>query len=123
MMMFAAHLEARDPAVTIGGLGASRPGGICAGGRRQCANSGRSATARPTGQIDPLPIFKIGPMNGREARESGLRLKPSVRCPYRAVDRHVCRIRAFLNRRAKSGGRGARVFLERHLRDRSACSA
>jgi hypothetical protein len=29
-------------------------------------------------QIDPLLPFKIGLVNGREARESGLRLKASV---------------------------------------------
>jgi len=35
----------------------------------------------------------------------------TLNAAYRAVDRHVCdRIRRFLNRRAKRGGRGARVF-------------
>jgi hypothetical protein len=29
-------------------------------------------------KIDPLLPFRIGPMNGREARESGLRPKASV---------------------------------------------
>jgi hypothetical protein len=28
--------------------------------------------------LDPLQTFKIGPMNERKARESGLRLKASV---------------------------------------------
>ena len=42
---------------------------------RNPLNSGRSPAAWPTGHIDPLLPFKIGPMNGREARESGLRLK------------------------------------------------
>jgi hypothetical protein len=31
-----------------------------------------------TGQVDPFLSFKIGLMNGREARESGLRLNASV---------------------------------------------
>ncbi len=31
-----------------------------------------SPTARRTGQIDPKRALKIGPMNGREARRSGL---------------------------------------------------
>jgi hypothetical protein len=39
------------------------------------ANSGHTPTASRTGQIDPLPTFKIEFMNGRKARESGLRLK------------------------------------------------
>jgi hypothetical protein len=36
--------------------------------RKPCANSGRSPTAWPMGHIDPLPTFKVGPMNGRKAR-------------------------------------------------------
>jgi hypothetical protein len=40
------------------------------------ANS--SGTMRSTA-LDPLPTFKIGPVNGREARESGLRLKARLR--------------------------------------------
>ena len=39
------------------------------------ANTGHSPTARRTCQIDPLLSFKLGLMNWREARESGLRLK------------------------------------------------
>jgi hypothetical protein len=31
--------------------------------------------ALATAQLDPELPFEIGPMNGREARESGLRLK------------------------------------------------
>jgi hypothetical protein len=42
------------------------------------ANSGRSQTVRRTGQVDPELPYEIGPVNGREARESGLRLKASV---------------------------------------------
>jgi RNA-directed DNA polymerase len=35
----------------------------------------------------------------------------TLNAAYRAVDRHVCDcVRRFLNRRAKRGGRGARVF-------------
>jgi RNA-directed DNA polymerase len=35
----------------------------------------------------------------------------TLNAAYRAVDRHVCdRVRRFLNRRAKRGGRGARGF-------------
>jgi hypothetical protein len=41
-------------------------------GRRLRANSGHSQTVRRTGQVDPERPFKIGPMNGRHARESGL---------------------------------------------------
>src|ERR1700722_998235 len=48
-----------------------------AGLRPECANSGRSPPARRTGQVDPLLSFKIGPTNGREARESGLWPKAS----------------------------------------------
>jgi hypothetical protein len=39
------------------------------------AKSGRKGATLRTGQIDPLVPFKIRPINGREARESGLRLK------------------------------------------------
>src|SRR5208283_5958014 len=35
----------------------------------------------------------------------------TLNAAYRAVDRHVCdRVRRFLNRRSKRGGRGAGVF-------------
>jgi hypothetical protein len=44
-------------------------------GRRQRAKSGHTRTAWPSGQIDPLLPSKLGPANGMEARESGLRLK------------------------------------------------
>jgi hypothetical protein len=47
-------------------------------GRRQCANSGHSLTVRRTGEVDPELPFKAGLINGRKARESGLRLKASV---------------------------------------------
>ena len=33
---------------------------------------------RQTAGIDPLLLFKVDPMNGREARESGLRLNASI---------------------------------------------
>jgi hypothetical protein len=36
------------------------------------------ATAWRTGEFDPEPTFEVGLMNGRDARESGLRLKASV---------------------------------------------
>jgi len=39
------------------------------------ANTGRSLTARRTGQVDPELPYRIDPMKGREARESGLRPK------------------------------------------------
>ena len=39
------------------------------------ANSSHSPRARRTHQIDPFLPFEIGRMNGRKARESGLRLK------------------------------------------------
>jgi hypothetical protein len=39
------------------------------------ANSRHSPTAWRTGQFDPLLPFKIGPVNEREARESGLSLE------------------------------------------------
>jgi hypothetical protein len=39
---------------------------------QECANSGHTPTSRRMGQIDPELPFEIGPMNGREARESGL---------------------------------------------------
>ena len=42
------------------------------------AKSGQYGRAWRTSQIDPLLPFKIGPMNGREARESGLRLNTDV---------------------------------------------
>src|SRR5271165_5898134 len=56
------------------------------------ANSGRSPTAWRTDHVDPLLPFKIGLVKGREAPESGLRLKaqranrrsrrwPVCRCP------------------------------------------
>jgi hypothetical protein len=41
-------------------------------GRRVCANSGHCPRARGMSQIDPILPFKAGPMNGWEARESGL---------------------------------------------------
>ena len=47
-------------------------------GRPVSANTGRSPTAQRTHQSDPLLSFEIGPMNGRKARESGLRPKASV---------------------------------------------
>jgi hypothetical protein len=42
------------------------------------AKSGHSPTARRTGKFDPKATFKIGPVNGRETLESGLRLNASV---------------------------------------------
>jgi hypothetical protein len=53
---------------------------ICNGrfSRPVSANSGHSQTVRRTGQVDPEPTFEVGLMNGRDARESGLRLKTSV---------------------------------------------
>jgi hypothetical protein len=56
------------------------------------ANSGHSQTVRRRGQVDPLLPFEIGLVKGREAPESGLRLKaqranrrsrrwPVCRCP------------------------------------------
>jgi hypothetical protein len=47
-------------------------------GRPECANTGHSPTAWRSCQIDPSLPFKSRPMNGREAAESGLRLKVSV---------------------------------------------
>jgi hypothetical protein len=41
--------------------------------RPECANSGHSPTAWRMAQYDPLLTFKVGPLNGREAPESGLR--------------------------------------------------
>ena len=38
----------------------------------QSAITGHPRTAWRTGEIDPIETFRIGPMNGREARESGL---------------------------------------------------
>ena len=38
--------------------------------RQECANSGHSPDARRAGNIDPLPPYKIGLLNGREALES-----------------------------------------------------
>jgi hypothetical protein len=35
-------------------------------------NTGRSLETCPIGKFDPFLPFNIGPMNGREARESGL---------------------------------------------------
>jgi hypothetical protein len=46
--------------------------------RLKCANSSHWWTACGTAQIDPKLPFKISPVNGREARKSGLRLKASV---------------------------------------------
>jgi hypothetical protein len=46
--------------------------------RLKCAQSGHSAMACRTGQIDSLLPFKIDRMNGREAQESGLWLMASV---------------------------------------------
>ena len=40
-------------------------------GRRVCAITGHSLTARRKGQIDPKHAFKIGRMNGRKRRQSG----------------------------------------------------
>ena len=45
--------------------------------RPVCANSGHSQTVRRTCQVDPKLPFEIGPMNGREAPESGHRLNVS----------------------------------------------
>ena len=54
------------------------------------ANTGHSPKAGRTGQVDPLLPYKIGPMNGREGRGSGLRLRAvdeGVRaCPREGVD-------------------------------------
>ena len=47
-------------------------------GRRLRAITGHPPTAWRTSEFDPLLPFKIGPANGREAPESGLRLKASV---------------------------------------------
>jgi hypothetical protein len=47
-------------------------------GRQDGSNTGRSPMARGTRRIDPLLPLKIGPVNEREARGSGLRLKTSV---------------------------------------------
>jgi hypothetical protein len=47
-------------------------------GRRLRANIGHSPTAWRTCQIDPFAALQEPPMNGREATESGLRLKVSV---------------------------------------------
>jgi hypothetical protein len=41
----------------------------------KCANTGHSRTAWRTGRIDPKHAFKIGLINGRKGRGSGLRLK------------------------------------------------
>jgi hypothetical protein len=38
----------------------------------------RSLFARQWSALDPLLPFKVGPMNGREARQSGLRLKAYI---------------------------------------------
>jgi hypothetical protein len=46
--------------------------------RLKCANTGHCPRARRVSQIDPLLPFKIGPVNGREAPESGLPLTASV---------------------------------------------
>ena len=47
-------------------------------GRLLRANSCRPPRASRTGSLDPLLPFKIGPVNGRKAQESGLRLQASV---------------------------------------------
>ena len=52
----------------------SRTGRQCVVSDSSAQGSGRSAAARRTGQFDLLLPFKIGPMNGREAREGSLRL-------------------------------------------------
>jgi hypothetical protein len=43
--------------------------------RKECAMTGRSRAFPRTRQFDPKATFKIGPLNGRYARESGRRLK------------------------------------------------
>ena len=43
--------------------------------RLNCANTSHYPRAPRMGQMDPEVPFVIGPMNGREARESGLRPK------------------------------------------------
>jgi hypothetical protein len=66
--------------------------------RLKCANSGHTPAACRTGQIDPLLPFEIDPVNGREAPESGLRLKAAPgaavpetrRTPYPSVTRRFC---------------------------------
>jgi hypothetical protein len=53
----------------------------------QCANTGHSTKAGRTGQIDPELPFKIDPMKGREAPESGRWLKVlAARNHVRAVN-------------------------------------
>ncbi len=55
------------------------PGGnraaTCADRRLVGAHTGCSRTARRTGQFDPFLPFKVVPMNGRKAQESGRRQK------------------------------------------------
>jgi hypothetical protein len=45
---------------------------------RECANSGHSPTAWPTGKIDPVLPFKIGHVDRRKAEESGISYQQCV---------------------------------------------
>jgi hypothetical protein len=58
--------------------------------RPECASTGRSPMARGTRHIDPLLPFKIGPMDGREARESGLRRWRAFDLAFAASADHLC---------------------------------
>jgi hypothetical protein len=55
------------------------------GVRPECAKSGHTRTAWRTGQIDPLLPSKLGPANGMEARESGLKARRRTRGGYSAT--------------------------------------
>ena len=55
------------------------------GVRPECAKSGHTRTAWRTGQIDPLLPSKLGPANGMEARESGLKARRRMRGGYSAT--------------------------------------
>jgi hypothetical protein len=55
-----------------------------------CATTSRSPTAWRTGKIDRLLPFKIGQIDGREARESGLRRWRAFDLAFAASTGHPC---------------------------------
>jgi hypothetical protein len=65
----------------------------------------RSLFARQWSALDPLLPFKVGPMNGREARQSGLRLKAYI-APRGGRPSNKPRIRRFDPSRPMRGDSG-----------------
>jgi hypothetical protein len=55
-----------------------------------CANTGHSSRTCRTGQFDPGLPYKVGPVNGRETRESGLQTEGVVCAPKATLREASC---------------------------------